>query len=117
MCVNLSRWEFYFAYCEAAFDSRYLQDYQIVWQRLTEPSQESSAVQTTCSIPGKAQPNNMDMIRDDQVISVYWQLPADAIAMALFAVYCILGGVVVARQPRMLLALVTFILGQATVKV
>ena len=29
---------FYFAYCEAAFDARYIRNYQIVWRKTAEPA-------------------------------------------------------------------------------
>ena len=45
------------------------------------------------------------------------QVSANTITTALFAVYCVLAGVVVARQPRMLLALLSFAAGQAALKV
>lgn len=113
----MCRWQFYFAYCEAAFDSRYLQDYQIVWQRSTEAARHNQASQR--SAVSATRPKLLDCGDTDAVSNPAQasQLSSDPITMALFAVYCILGGVVVARQPRMLLALFTFILGQASMKV
>lgn len=113
----MRRWEFYFAYCEAAFDSRYLQDYQIVWQRSEDCTQHHQAFWRSALSANR--PKLWDRGDSDAVNNPAQapQLSSDLITMALFAVYCILGGVVVARQPRMLLALITFILGQASLKV
>lgn len=114
MLFHVCRWEFYFAYCEAAFDRRYLQDYQIVWQRMAETHVPPVLQQFTASASFIKTSGNGDL---DTAAAATAQFSADIITMALFAVYCVLGGVVVARQPRMLLALITFVLGQASVKV
>ena len=35
---------FYFAYCEAAFDARYIHNFQILWQKSAEPQELPSAL-------------------------------------------------------------------------
>lgn len=117
LCFQQHRWEFYFAYCEAAFDSRYLQDYQIMWQRSHRLLQQPQSPQQISPTTGRAMLFDGGDIKTVNSSARFSQTSSDAITMALFAVYCILGGVVVARQPRMLLALITFILGQASMKV
>eukprot|EP00892_Ulva_mutabilis_P006654 jgi/Ulvmu1/4360/UM002_0085.1 len=113
----MRKWEFYFAYCEAAFDSHYLQDYQIVWHCVPEAAQQPLlSHQPGSSACLRHVSNGRVVDTADSVVNAP-QISSDTVTMALFAVYCILGGVAVARQPRMLLALITFVLGQASVKV
>jgi hypothetical protein len=112
------RFEFYFAYCEAAFDSRYLQDYQIVWQRVGAPHLQpplKRRLQAVCS-PRHSPCEDEECEVPDKESRVP-KLRADTITTALFALYCVLAGVVVARQPRMLMALVSFAAGQISLKV
>jgi hypothetical protein len=112
------RFEFYFAYCEAAFDSRYLQDYQIVWQRVEAPHAQPPLKQRLQAISSpKYQPLEADEREVPDRESRRQKLCADAITTGLFALYCVLAGVVVARQPRMLMALVSFAAGQISLKV
>jgi hypothetical protein len=118
---RICRWEFYFAYCEAAFDARYLQDYQMVWQRIAEPHAQPAlparleAVSSQRQLP--AQQQGVDATTDAPGALTLPRLSPAAITAALFALYCLLAGVVIARQPRMLLALLSFAGGQATLKV
>lgn len=111
------RFEFYFAYCEAAFDCRYLQDYQILWQRIETPHPQPSLQQrlhATSSqkyLPCETEQTDLPE-KEERSPGV----SADHITSALFAVYCVLAGIVVARQPRMLLALISFAAGQVAHK-
>jgi hypothetical protein len=106
------RWEFYFAYCEAAFDCSYIQNYQITWQRLPDPTppHELKAVQSTDENDvwaSKGCETECDSDPDTGGGSA-----SGALTWALFSVYCILGGAIIARQPFMLAAVLTFGLGQ-----
>ena len=112
------RFEFYFAYCEAAFDSRYLQDYQIVWQRVAAPHAQPPLKQRLQAVSSHKQlPCEPLQTGPGETQTLLPQLSADLITSGLFAMYCVLAGIVVARQPRMLMALVSFAAGQIGLKV
>lgn len=116
--VARCRFEFYFAYCEAAFDSRYLQDYQIVWQRVGAPHTQPSLKQRLQAVSSQKYLScEAEKTETPEKESRLPKLSADTITSALFALYCVLAGVVVARQPRMLMALVSFAAGQIGLKV
>lgn len=117
-CGAGCRFEFYFAYCEAAFDSRYLQDYQIVWQRVAAPHAQPPLKRRLQALSSQKQlPYNVPQTDPLERDTLLPKLSAGTITSALFAVYCVLAGVVVARQPRMLMALVSFGAGQISLKV
>ncbi len=40
---------FYFAYCEAAFDAKYIHNFQILWQKSAEPQKVLSALTPSSS--------------------------------------------------------------------
>ena len=40
---------FYFAYCEAAFDARYIHNFQILWQKAAEPQMAPSPLAPSSS--------------------------------------------------------------------
>ena len=99
----MCRWEFYFAYCEAAFDCNYIRDLQIVWERSAAASSNrhlapSHAEQVLLSRTCRANKAGSRMTASTTV--------------ALGAVYCVLAALVIARQPRMLAALLAFLLAQ-----
>jgi hypothetical protein len=111
---RLHRWEFYFAYCEAAFDCGYIQDYQIIWQGSPSPSLGSQHRSSSASSPQKLKALMRSSSKCNVDGTVLKSYPSDGIVTwALFGVYCVLAGIVIARQPYMLVAALAFGLGQA----
>ena len=112
----LCRWEFYFAYCEAAFDSGYISNYQITWQRTHDASLPGLA---SCKLaePPDNQDTSLDAGAEVNSSCKTRQESFGATTWALFSLYCVLGGVVIARQPYMLAAVLMFAVGQASVQV
>lgn len=105
--VSACRWQFYFAYCEGAFDCRYIHDYQIVWQRGESDTACSAALLHRAAPQLAAGGRNTSSADDAPGL-----LGSSAVTWALFGVYCVLAGIVIARQPRMLVAALTFAVGQ-----
>jgi len=92
--LHPSRFEFYFAYCEAPFDSGYLANYQITWQR------DSSAPASAAETPEPVSPSKPAPPLDHAPRSAR----SDPITAALVGVYFLLVGVAVGQQPHMLMA-------------
>ncbi|EIE24233.1 cyclopropane fatty acid synthase [Coccomyxa subellipsoidea C-169] len=82
------KFRFYFAYCEAAFDAKYIHNFQIRWAKATDhpaadPLQPSSSQELPKHVVAKA------------------AAPADPVTQVLLAIYFFLAGCVVS-QSRML---------------
>jgi hypothetical protein len=125
------RWEFYFAYCEAAFDCGYIKDHQIVWQATHDALPNPSTLHklaAAASFNTAASPQALSSNSRQGSAASAEKLPGleplgsgrlsgGALTWALFSVYCLLGGAVIARQPYMLAAVLTFALGQGLTRV
>lgn len=116
---RLRRWEFYFAYCEAAFDCSYIQNYQIIWQCSSSPHLLGRLHRS--SLPSSPQKLKALMHRSSERgvdASVAKSYPSvGVVTWALFGVYCVLAGIVIARQPYMLVAVLAFGIGQGLCQV
>jgi cyclopropane-fatty-acyl-phospholipid synthase len=94
----MRKWEFYFAYCEAAFDCSYIHNYQIVWR---------------CEdVPDEGRPNINSKMASKLNLSVFkgaiakgsfqvpgcssWQsLGTSRISGSIFGIYCVLAGILI----------------------
>jgi len=83
------KWRFYFAYCEAAFDARYIHDYQIAFVKAAE--KEAGGGPSGSGGGGAAAAAPLPP-----------PLPASPVVpQALLAVYCFLAGLVVGSRPAL----------------
>jgi cyclopropane fatty-acyl-phospholipid synthase-like methyltransferase len=107
----MRKWEFYFAYCEAAFDCSYIHDYQIVWRRVESPTRtddsgalESSAlrgntapVHLSCAVKRKADDTAGKSINRDVQAPGHpsWQYLGSSRIGSFFGVYCMVAGILI----------------------
>ena len=66
---------FYFAYCEAAFDARYLHNFQILWEKSSEPdaAATSRAPMGPSELPKQAVPPLQPPPSDPTTQVVRWE--------------------------------------------
>lgn len=95
------KYDFYFAYCEAAFDAKYIHDFHVTWEKCPAAAAASHA-----GTVARARAMAAVAVGDVAGSSVAWvkqelqqQLPSDSITQVLLAVYFLLAGMIVQRQP------------------
>jgi hypothetical protein len=97
------KYHFYFAYCEAAFDARYIHDFHVTWVKgaAAKPLASSTsamaptaaAAAATSTAPAATVPAGALGERLKE------QLPSDPVTQVLLAVYFFLAGLLVQRHP------------------
>eukprot|EP00775_Hariotina_reticulata_P004736 gene4736-4986_t len=80
------KYDFYFAYCEAGFDAKYIHDFHVTWEK----RHQGQAGATTAAVPGPAATG---------VGAVVATARGDMAGWALLALYFFLAGLLVQRQP------------------
>ncbi|GFR51020.1 hypothetical protein Agub_g13347 [Astrephomene gubernaculifera] len=100
------KYRFYFAYCEAAFDARYIHNYHILLVKdATHGSAAASAAAAAVAAPGRMSASGMApaalLSVSSSASSLVQELPSDPITQALMALYFFLAGLMVSRHPHM----------------
>ncbi|GIL82213.1 hypothetical protein Vretimale_7189 [Volvox reticuliferus] len=85
------KYRFYFVFCEAAFDARYIHNYHLLFIKDAQSVPASSTVAN--SLAPTSTPRQADTLVHD--------LPSDPITQVLMAVYFFLAGLLVSRHPFM----------------
>ena len=105
------KYHFYFAYCEAAFDARYIHDFHVTWVKsrvgnitapsspITGPPGTSAAAVTAVAAAGGVTVPSTAALGD----RVKQELPSDPVTQLLLALYFFLAGLLVQRHPHLYL--------------
>eukprot|EP00878_Enallax_costatus_P015331 GHUV01016058.1.p1 GENE.GHUV01016058.1~~GHUV01016058.1.p1 ORF type:complete len:614 (+),score=192.40 GHUV01016058.1:388-2229(+) len=93
------KYDFYFAYCEAAFDAKYIHDFHVTWTK----ADASFAVGVPDGVICHGKKSSVDVVHVPGVIDaagwVKHELPSDSVTQVLLAIYFFLAGLIVQRQP------------------
>lgn len=96
------KFQFYFVYCEAAFDVTYIHNFQVTWvkdARLAHHASLSDAAAASVAAAGHALQAGLANVGG----RVMHELPADPVLLALLIIYFFLTGMMVALRPLMVL--------------
>jgi hypothetical protein len=110
------KYHFYFAYCEAAFDARYIHDFHVTWVKsqtstgtgtsTSTPTTSAPAVTTTAAAAAAAAAAaGGGSVASTAALGdrVKQELPSDPVTQLLLALYFFLAGLLVQRHPHLYL--------------